>query len=77
MTSTRRSRPSDVTCKVCGLTGPSFPDGWYQLTVNDTTAPNGKYRYLGVFCSIVCLAQHMPEMARVETVIQRSKEHSR
>lgn len=63
-----------VTCRTCSLAAEVFPDGWYQLSVNDTTASNGRYRYLGQFCSIVCLAQHLPEMARVEQAIQKRRE---
>lgn len=69
----------DATCRRCGQVseGEAFPEGWYQLSVNDVRAPNGKYRYLGLFCSIVCLAQHLPEMSQVETDIQRRKEAQR
>ena len=69
----------DVTCRRCGLVsvGEAHPDGWYALSVNDMNAPNGKYRYLGLFCSIVCLAQHLPEMSKVEADIQYRREHSR
>ena len=66
-------------CRTCDQVAAyeGFPDGWYQLTVNDTAAPNGRFRYLGMFCSIVCLVGHIPEMAQTETDIQKRLERER
>jgi hypothetical protein len=66
-------------CRTCDRmsTYDGFPDGWYQLTVNDSGAPNGKYRYLGLFCSIVCLSGHLPVMSQTETEIDRRRERQR
>ena len=60
-----------VGCRSCGRssTYKDRPDGWYQLSVNDSAAPRG-YRYLGMFCSIACLEARVPEMARVEADIR-------
>jgi hypothetical protein len=68
--------PREITCRSCqqklgGIYNGEQPDGWYTLSVSDLNAPNGRgYRYLGLFCSVACLANHMPEMARVEQEIQ-------
>jgi hypothetical protein len=61
-----------IQCRSCGAqsTYRDQPDGWYQLSVNDSSVPK-RYRYLGVFCSIACLEAHVPEMARVEADIKR------
>jgi hypothetical protein len=47
-----------------------LPDGWYQLSVNDRYAPNKKYRYLGLFCSIACIEASLHEFAQVEHTIR-------
>lgn len=64
-------------CKTCGTLGPDFPTGWYSLSVNDPQAPNGKYRYIGLFCSVVCLTEQLPEISRVEESIQRRLQSGR
>jgi hypothetical protein len=58
-----------IRCRSCDRlsTYQDHPDdGWYQLSVNDSSQARG-YRYLGLFCSIACLTAHMPEMTRVES----------
>jgi hypothetical protein len=71
-------RPRDrngVICRSCGMRGDDHPEGWYQVSVNDSAAPSGRgYRYLGLFCSIACLTNHLPEMSRTEQAIQQRQE---
>lgn len=70
----------DILCRSCGLRclGSEIPQGWYFLSVGDKMAKTGRgYRYLGLFCSIACLANHMPDMAKIEQEIQLRLEMAR
>ena len=60
-------------CQTCQrISEEGIPDGWYQVTVTDSAMPKGRpYRYLGLFCSMSCLAQAMPRMTAVEADIVR------
>lgn len=51
-------------CRGCQRTAASKDLlGWYNLTVNVPVDINPrKYIWLGIFCSLACLARHMPDL---------------
>lgn len=62
------------TCKGCGRRPhreTDTPLGWYNLTVT-TPRDVGKrgYVWLGVFCSLKCLALHIPELRRQNMITE-------
>lgn len=61
-----------ATCKREGTVGED--DGWYAITVTDRHSSNGKYRYIGMFCSMICVQEAIPEMCRTEDEIRRKND---
>ena len=58
-------------CATCErLSDDDIPDGWYQISVTDSRVER-TYRYLGLYCSMSCLAAAMPRMSAVEAEIKR------
>lgn len=62
-----------VVCKGCGGTataGHATPAGWYGLTVSVPpwmiTESGKSFLWVGLFCSVACLASSVPELAQQE-----------
>jgi hypothetical protein len=72
-----------VTCKGCGGVaecGPSggAPTGWYGLTVavpaEISTGSGRGYIWVGMFCSVACLASATPQLERQEQLAHQAYE---
>jgi hypothetical protein len=68
-----------VTCRTCKreITIPAYPAeghpyGWYYLTVNVppwfNTYSDKPYRAIGLFCSVLCIANAVPEIETDENL---------
>ncbi len=62
-----------AVCRRCRRTGPKFPppQGWYSVSVNvPKTIDKRGYVWVGLFCSLSCLAFHMPTMKMQDDMTQ-------
>lgn len=65
MTETKTTKPKHIpTCRSCHRSAADDQaHGWYNLTVNAPADRRGRhYVWLGVFCSLRCLAVHIPAL---------------
>ena len=79
---TRYSDRRAVTCKGCGGVAvcehAGTPAGWYGLTValppGMATQSGRNYLWVGLFCSVRCLAGSVPELERQEELAHQAYE---
>ena len=58
-------RRVEIRCRRCRKISGGTANGWYQLSVAVPVAVNSRgYIWVGTFCSLACLAWHLPELER-------------